>query len=272
MLLSRNLKNKTAAAIAAAGLAYASVAGAAIDFASLDGELFLNVINTTAGVSATFDLGTAIGAFDPDALSAPGIMLQWDLSGTAAWSAFVGAAGTALGTSKFDIKAIGPSLPFVDDQLVFLTTASTGLTIDPDTGVTNQPMDTFGLFGDVGTYFVTDTNGEATHSTQANGANFATSLTPNLYHEVAVGDSWRNTFVGTSTGAIGSGLPFYLLSGPGFLFDAEYAQGRLYAGLWTLSEAGVLSYATAPIPEPESWAMLLAGLVAVGAVVRRRLR
>jgi hypothetical protein len=257
MLLAGDLKNKTAAAIAAFGLSYAGAAGAAIQTGSLDGELFLNVINTTASVSATFDLGITI----QDILDLQAGNGQLDLSGTAAWNSFVAAAGAAMGSSKFDVKAVGPSLPFVDETLVFATTVSAG-------DVSQQDLGLLAMFGDVGTYFVADTNGQATHSTEANGANFATSASPGLYHETAVGDSWRANFVGISTGLIGSELPLYVLSAPGNL-DGVVANS--YHGVWTLSEAGMLSYQTVPIPEPESWAIVLAGLVAVGAIARRRL-
>lgn len=259
MLFSGDLKNKTVAMAAIAGLAYAGASGAAIVTGSSEGELFLNLINTTAGVSATFDLGVPIQSFSVDALGPAGIRLQWDLSGTAAWSSFVGAAGASLGSSKFDIKALGPSNAFAGD-VVYLTTVSSGVPA-------NQDFSQLQNFQQVDA-FVQVTNGAATHSTQSNGADFAIAANPSLYHETAVGDSWMNFLNGTSTGAIGSDLTFYQLSGN--FFDG-LVNVSPYGGAWNLSEAGMLSYATAPIPEPGSWAMLLAGLTALGAIARRRL-
>jgi hypothetical protein len=44
------------------------------------------------------------------------------------------------------------------------------------------------------------------------------------------------------------------------------------AGLatWTLAQDGTLTYALAPVPEPGTWAMLLAGLLGLFAIARRR--
>lgn len=48
---------------------------------------------------------------------------------------------------------------------------------------------------------------------------------------------------------------------------------RNAAGLatWTLAQDGTLTYALAPVPEPGTWAMLLAGLLGLFAVARRRI-
>ena len=248
-------------------------------------ELFLNLISTTnslGGVSATFDLGIPtvisqpagaglavdprISNFTPGKLSNAGIKLQWDLSGTVAWTSFVGTAGVSLDSTKFDIKAVGPSNMFMDN-MVFLTTLSAG---DPS----QQDYAALQGFGDVGSTFVASTNTQSTHNSQPNGANFATAARPDLYHEAAVGDNWKNNLLfgdGKSTGAVGAlpPLAFYQLWG-----TPDNAGGtafpELYGGGWTLSKAGVLTYATAPVPEPGSWALVLAGLAAVGLIARRR--
>ena len=279
-----DLKLHVAVGAAAVALAYAGLAGAAIRTGSIsqllsDGELFMDVINTTAGVSATFDLfqpvivlndsGASISSdptmadFTATEMSKLGIRLEWNLAGTAAWTSFVGAAGAELGASKFDIKALGPNDAFGGGIGYFTTSSSDSAT------VASQQFAQLGNFVQVND-FVTPTNGQATHSSTENGANFATAANTSLYHETAVGDSWKNFFAGNSTGAIGSNLPFYQLSGDFFANPAEATLGT-FGGVWNLSANGVLSYTTAPIPEPGTWAMLAAGLLAVGAIARRRI-
>ena len=284
MLPARDSKHKALVAAALAGALYASSSGAEIVKDSLDAELFLNLINTTAGVSATFDLGipTVVGqpmgsnlgvnptiaTYSTDALAPKGIKLQWNLAPTSAWSSFVAASGASLSNSKYDIKAVGPSDAFSGD-VVFLTTLRPGV---PANNPGNQLFDALVNFSDVGATFVADTNTQPTHASQADGANFATSATQNLYHQTAVGDNWRTSLLlgsGVSTGPIGSDLPFYKLYGDiGNLGGT--ASWLPYGGAWNLSATGLLTYSTAPVPEPQSWALLVTGLAAVGACVRRR--
>ena len=292
MRFSEALKHKTVLAALIAGLGYHGACSAAIGFGSVSGgELFLDVVNITATASATFDLGfptfasrpglavdPMIQTFDIVALSAPGVRLTWDLSGTSAWSSFVRAAGTSLGKSKFDIKAIGPSDPYNNEKVIFLTTASSGDPINYDLTTEQLKLQSFASlqgFAVVGD-FVTATNAEATHNDELNGANFvkSTSANDSPYHEMAVGDDWHHQFSGDvrSTGPIGAPLPFYELYGTLENTFTDATEVRSYGGVWTLSEAGLLSYATAPVPEPTTGAMLVAGLVAFGAIARRRLR
>lgn len=91
-----------------------------------------------------------------------------------------------------------------------------------------------------------------------------TSGTVNLYKEAGVVDQLVGSyaFSGTSGDATHSFLS--LLAGDYYYQVSGSAQGSL-GGFYALSSAP-----TAPIPEPETYAMLLAGLIACGVMYRRR--
>ncbi|MFN0161859.1 MAG: PEPxxWA-CTERM sorting domain-containing protein, partial [Burkholderiales bacterium] len=83
------------------------------------------------------------------------------------------------------------------------------------------------------------------------------------------------------TGALGESLNFYFVArsavggngGPPTRDQFDNVHG---AAKWTFSQAAgggdySLTY-TAPIPEPETWALMLAGMALVGGIARRRAR
>ena len=63
------------------------------------------------------------------------------------------------------------------------------------------------------------------------------------------------------------------ISMPGFGVDAwSYQATNIAAGQHTLVVTGSVNIQAQPVPEPESYALMLAGLAAVGLIVRRRSR
>ena len=82
-----------------------------------------------------------------------------------------------------------------------------------------------------------------------------------------------------TTGAIGAKLPFFLEYQTGTTGASATPLSKKFvnstdasnAAYWTLDTQGNLSYNVVAVPEADTWAMFAAGLIAVGAIARRRL-
>lgn len=287
MKMNFKLKALAVAAIMAASApAFAAIDGGVTG----NGELLLNVryyggdSATTGGddISGLFDLGYHLN----DMLAAngqTGFSKSWDLT-TGAFGAswnqlltFVGAANK--GQIEFNVIALDDTDRNLAGGSRYLMTGN----VDswPSQGNTNvKTMNVLEKYIDAN-------NSRGTHATDANGASTATptDVTDSFFGAIGgltQGDNWMAKTTVDTTQVLGTEQNFWFLTTSStsnlaqatktpFGVDLNH-DGVIGAGEFTkvtLSQDGVLSI-TSPVPEADTWAMMLAGLGMLGAMVRRR--
>lgn len=258
---------------AALALAAAGSANAAMDNSvSGNGSLFLGVIDLTGQVSAAFDLGISMDSFLPGSTS----YMSWDLSAAnygSAWTSFATAAGVNLADAKYLIGAMDSFGSAAGDDR-YLSTSVANMALAGSQPSNSQLLQWAGV-----DLFVNASNALGTHPTEANGANFATANDGNAYLSTANGFSngkWKGSqspFV--AWGDVNTALEFYSFatnSGSGLAKTTIVSYNDFAQDFYLNSATGTLTYGVlaAPVPEAETWAMLLAGLGMVGMIARRR--
>jgi len=250
--MNRTLKFAIAAAIASLGVtgqAHALTASTATG----SGSLFLYAfedrgLNTTATNSAIFDLGLA-SAFDATKNQ------TFDFSANSAWTSYIATIAKpanirwgVYGVSKGTGSTAGSSLI---TTLSVVPASINGTAFGSSVVNYNQEIMVYGSAASSG-FSAVMPNDLASKTWANNAGAIPGTLTAglggsmNFYQYVATGT--KATSLATKTAFATGG-------------DADY---------FTLSNTGVLSYTAAPVPEADSYAMMLAGLGLVGYMVRRR--
>lgn len=259
-------------AIAAAVVLAASIPAQAAMTNTISGNssFVLTVFDKVANVQASFDLGRNYSEFNQVAAAGAvtnvtdlGTSFSWNLASnpdySSAWTSFISAA--TLPNIQYAVSA-GDRLGTGTGSSGYITTLkATGAPI-VGTGIV-QAMGRFDTFID---------NENFLGHTAANGSNFtADSATASvLYLNNRLGGSTSGP---TTVGSIGETLGvIQLTSGSGgFVNTIPLVFGN--GASFTLASNGLLTYATnpaAPIPEADTWAMMLLGLGFMGFVARRK--
>ena len=280
------MKFQLKALAAALALVAAVPAQAAINSAnSGNGSLVLTVFDAANNISALFDLGLNYSDFNvssnnfavSNALSAN---YAWNLTANGlnngiqgdyatAWSNFAATANEA-GASWAVIASDNLGAPGVGNFGFISTIANS--TVAKANLNSNQLV----AIGSTLTIY-TDDAGAANvqnHSTALNGASVSLVSTPGYFLPFYTADKNNNTGA-IAIGAINSSLDvIQRTSGSGALVQSSqlvFANNGVNAK-FNLTSAGQLSYTTAaaPIPEADTWAMMLLGLGFMGFIARRK--
>jgi len=291
MKINFRLKALAVAAVATlSGPALAAIEGGATG----NGELLLNVryyggSSATSGgddISGLFDLG-----FRMDDMLAQngqaGFNKSWDLTSGAygaSWNqlmSFVGPANAPL--VEFSVIALDNTDFGTIGGSRYLTT----MNVDTAPKLATRPLVAFQNMEK----YIDANNSRGTHATDANGASVATPTdAPDTFfgtiNGFGQGDNWLANTTADTTQPLGTEQNFWFLTTSSL---SSYAQavktpfgvdlnndGSIGVGEFSkfkLTENGVLTFTSpsvSPIPEADTWAMLLAGLGMLGMIVRRR--
>lgn len=256
-------KTLVVAAIAAMAMSAGAANAGMTNAASGDSSLILTLLDNTNNISATFDLGLNYSTL-PTATSQ-----VWNLAASAdysaAWTSFLSVA--SLTGSKWAVYA-ADNLGSGAGSRGLITTYASG------TGMTQSQLATgMGNFDG----YINANNPLGTHPAALNGASSAISGA--AFAESAAygtGSKINNQGGIIVMKGLDQSMDVVKLAyvGTNQLAQVSFTTlGNAYGNsTFNMSSNGVLSYnvAAAPVPEADTWALLLAGIGMMGFMVRRR--
>ncbi len=278
-----NIKLKTLAA--AIGLTLlAGQASAAIrlpgDVGGNGSELFAVVYDTESKASYMKDLGIELQNFlaQPSVamgsgVTTPGTLIPFTINNSdAAWVGFL-AATDGTPTLRFLVAGADSTGGGVGGNRYMGTGAS-----DPFFGRSNAQVANYGT---AAFNYLAYNQNRGTHSSASpvsnNGSSFSVDTeTGNFGKSGTMSPNWSAAAPGNLTGALGESLNFYFTqrsstSNTALAFTDQY-DNLVGPATWTFAQDGAnyaLTFA-APVPEPEGWALMLAGMALIGGIARRR--
>jgi len=245
---------KLNALVAAALLAAAGSANAAIDPGlNGNGEIWFAVYDTVAQKSFSFDTGVYMNDF-----VGTGVNYNYNFGSDANWTTFTAGTNSA--------------------NWLWMVGAESGNGLTTSRVFTTDNAATVAI--PKGGPGAMSANGAIFTSAQIAGTNYAVNGSAvkvvgdsGYFGDPTMTGNWGTKFSPDASTNVGNSLNFFSITGASGLGNVNGVKfGAVATDVWTLSSAGVLNYgAAAPVPEADTYALMLAGLGLVGFMTRRRL-
>jgi hypothetical protein len=276
----------------AAAVGLAVVAGQAAAAIRLPGdaggngsELFAVIYDTESKASFMKDLGLELQNFLPtpagSGVTTPGTFIPFNITADSNWSSFL-ALTDGSPTLRFMVAGADTTGGATPGAQRFM---ATGGATNPFGSLTNAQVS--GNLAAAPIKFLGDNQNRGTHNALTPVSDNGSSVTTddqaiNFGKAGTMTQNWNGVLGSNNmTGALGESLNFYFVTrssvgGNGGPPTRDQYDNAIGPAKWTFSQAAgggdyTLTY-TAPIPEPETWALMLAGMALVGGVARRRAR
>jgi hypothetical protein len=243
---------------AAALLATSGLASAAIDSgATGNGELFVIAYDTTSQLTYSFDTGVLMSAFQPTTATSQSFSLDGFSSflasssaSTVRWGVFAAdrVNPTALYTTSLGAVATNPNLSRINNI--------------------NSALSSFSNAHNINGTHASQANGSATVAATGEAVDFGYGG-----YIFGSGNNFNANLSFQATGGLNDTLSFYKFTNGTSLNSVrtQFANTHGNSSFSLNANTGTLSYtAAAPVPEPSTYALALAGFGVLGLLARRR--